>query len=230
MQQTFERLISDLSRLQRRSSALTQAVYEGRINVVRKLLANGADPNHFQPSTGPWAPAHWARWHSRTNFNRSFSRSCGGSSAFGSGGQSIVRRGSFGIGDPSSIPSGQYAAISNELLYHNADFDIGTRFPRVRVPRGVSANRLVESWSGSWSPSAQEPHKPDNFRLWGLWVTLDARTVAGKWVDLNRSPVSRLRYMMMNHYSLDMWQVPCCLVLACAVCRVRGPSTAQHRA
>ena len=53
--------MKDLSRLQRYSPALTQAIYDGRVPMVRKLLANGADANHIQPATGPWGPAHWAQ-------------------------------------------------------------------------------------------------------------------------------------------------------------------------
>ena len=55
---TFNRLMIDLSRLQRMSPVLLQAVYDGRLQVVRKLLANGADPNCLHCSTGPWGAPH----------------------------------------------------------------------------------------------------------------------------------------------------------------------------
>ena len=67
-------------------------------------------------------------------------------------------------------------------------------------------------------------------RLWGLWITLDARSPIqdlemdpdlgapvgtdsnspewdAKWVDLGSSPVSRVKWQMMGHHSLDLWQV-----------------------
>ena len=50
----------DISRLQRYSPALIRAIYDQRLSMVRKLLANGADPDHIQPSTGPWGAPHWA--------------------------------------------------------------------------------------------------------------------------------------------------------------------------
>eukprot|EP00668_Euglena_longa_P030596 GGOE01038186.1.p1 GENE.GGOE01038186.1~~GGOE01038186.1.p1 ORF type:complete len:2315 (+),score=765.90 GGOE01038186.1:746-6946(+) len=193
VQQTFERFMKDLSRLQRQSPALTQAVYEGRVQVARKLLVNGADPDHIQSSTGPWTPAHWVH----------------------SGHLRNVR--------------GEKKVVLSELRDHGAQFDIGTAYPRCKVKRGTTATDLEH---GRTTPNPSLPGKRRSYyRLWGLWVTLDAQmqvepsemeaametwgedldltghATTRKVVEMDRSPVARLRWTMMNHYSLDMWQV-----------------------
>ena len=58
---TFNRFMKDLSRLQRYSPSLARAIYEGRVPVAWRLLANGADPNQIHPCTGPWSALHWAQ-------------------------------------------------------------------------------------------------------------------------------------------------------------------------
>eukprot|EP00667_Euglena_gracilis_P000041 EG_transcript_41 len=177
VQQTFERFMQDLSRLQRFSSALTQAVFESRVQTVRKLLTNGADPNRLHPLTGPWAPLHWVA----------------------SGQLRDIR--------------GEKRMVESLLIAHNARDDLSTPYSRCLVKRG-STPTSMKMPRNRMSPTIIPP-KQSSLRLWGLWVTLDAQTgmdhaVWGRQsrlVDMDRTPVARLRWSMMNHYSLHMWQV-----------------------
>ena len=145
-----------------------QAVYEGRLHVVRKLLTDGADPNCIQPCTGPWAATHWAM--------------------FGKQERHVQAR------------------ILAELKHHQANFDLGTMYPRAGTPRGSPAALPL--------PAPRPFQRP--LRLWGLWLTLDERTncsgagaTPAQWVDLSCSPVSRIKWAMMHHHSLALWQVRC---------------------
>ena len=64
-------------------------------------------------------------------------------------------------------------------------------------------------------PSARNKIKTTHpLRMWGLWMTLDYRTYCSaaqpdkcSWVDLSQSPVSRIKWSMMHHHSMDLWQV-----------------------
>ena len=43
--------------------------------------------------------------------------------------------------------------------------------------------------------------------LWGLWVTMEDPSGAERMGDMDQSAVARVRWMMMHHYSVKMWQV-----------------------
>ena len=197
--------MQDLSRLQRYSPALIRAIYDQRVPMVRKLLANGADPDHVEPSTGPWGATHWARsGHLKEHTGARHQVTD----------ELTYHKADFGRGTKfprCGVPRG---TVANDMC----DW--------ARSPSGTIEAPVGRSGGGKPRGS---PH-----RLWGLWITLShtaapargapatSRGPAGAggqyWWEtprrrpgpaaaLDRSAVARVRWTMMHHYSMDMWQV-----------------------